>query len=78
MHRNLDRRVEVLVRLGSPTHVQQLSDLIDMAFDPGMSTWHLDSQGGWQRVHLRDDGAPLRDIHAVLIAHQSRRVQPTP
>ncbi|MEI8056695.1 MAG: RNA degradosome polyphosphate kinase [Actinomycetes bacterium] len=78
MHRNLDRRVEVLVRLGSPTHVQQLSDLIDMAFDPGMSTWHLDSQGGWQRVHLRDDGAPLRDIHAVLIAHQSRRVQATP
>jgi polyphosphate kinase len=78
MHRNLDRRVEVLVRLGSPTHVQQLSDLIDMAFDPGMSTWHLDSQGGWQRVHLRDDGAPLRDIHAVLIAHQSRRAQPTP
>ncbi len=78
MHRNLDRRVEVLVRLGSPTHVQQLTDLIDMAFDPGMSTWHLDSQGGWQRVHLRDDGAPLRDIHAVLIAHQSRRVQPTP
>ncbi len=74
MHRNLDRRIEVLARLGNSRHVRKLSELIDLAFDPGTASWHLGSDGEWVRVHLSHDGQPLRDIQAVLIARQVRRL----
>jgi polyphosphate kinase len=73
MHRNLDRRIEVLVRLGSATQTAQLGGLFDLAFDPGTSTWHLGSDGGWARHNLADDGTPLVDVQSTLIARQTRR-----
>ena len=76
MHRNLDRRIEVLVRLGSPAHTATLSSLIDFAFDPGTSSWHLGSDGVWTRVDRAVDGTRLADVQATLIARQSRRATP--
>ncbi|MFC6236520.1 RNA degradosome polyphosphate kinase [Longivirga aurantiaca] len=73
MHRNLDRRIEVLVRLGSPKHVAGLGTLLDLAFDEGTSTWHLGPDGTWTRVSTGLDGAPLVDVQSALIARQSRR-----
>ncbi len=73
MHRNLDRRIEVLVRLGSPAQTRHLGWLFDLAFDPGTSTWHLGSDGRWTRVHRGADGAPLVDVQSTLIARQTRR-----
>ncbi len=32
MHRNLDRRVEVLVQLSEPDHITELGDLFDLGF----------------------------------------------
>ena len=34
MHRNLDRRVEVLVKLPSSAEVDEVARLLDLAFDP--------------------------------------------
>ena len=31
MHRNLDRRVEALVRVVAPAHLKELTDLFDLA-----------------------------------------------
>jgi len=73
MHRNLDRRIEVLVRLGSASQTAHLDGLFDLAFDPGTSTWHLGADGGWTRHHLADDGSPLVDVQTTLIARQTRR-----
>ena len=73
MHRNLDRRIEVLVRLGSPKHVAGLGALLDLAFDDGTSTWHLGPDGTWTRVSSGPDGTPLVDVQGALIARQSRR-----
>jgi len=73
MHRNLDRRIEVLARINNSRHVRKLSELIDLAFDPGTSSWHLGSDGEWTRVHQSHDGQPLRDIQSLLIARQVRR-----
>jgi polyphosphate kinase len=70
MHRNLDRRIEALVR---PQHVAQLSGLIDLAFDPASSTWHLGSDGRWTRVSRGPDGSTLADVQSLLIARRSRR-----
>jgi polyphosphate kinase len=73
MHRNLDRRIEVLVRLGSASQTAHLDGLFDLAFDPGTSTWHLGADGGWTRHHLSDDGSALVDVQTTLIARQARR-----
>lgn len=62
MHRNLDRRVEALVRLASPAHIAETGELFDLAMDEGTSSWYLEPEGVWVR-HDRDaSGAPLRDL----------------
>ena len=67
MHRNLDRRVEVLVRLPGEENVESVAGLLDLAFDPGTSAWELDSSGTFSRndgtVHLQE----------ALIDRQRRR-----
>ena len=73
MHRNLDRRVEALTRLGDPAHVAELDELLCLAMDPGTASWHLGSDGVWTRRHLDDDGEPLRDLQEHLISTRTRR-----
>ena len=73
MHRNLDRRVEALVSLGSDEHRKELAALFDLAFDPGVASWHLRPDGDWERVHLDADGEPLADLQHVLIEQKRRR-----
>ncbi|MFT2815382.1 RNA degradosome polyphosphate kinase [Leifsonia sp. A12D58] len=60
MHRNLDRRVEALVRLTDPEHLQEIEGLFERAMDPRTSSWWLDSDGAWVR-HARDDSGHLLD-----------------
>lgn len=58
MHRNLDRRVEVLVRLPNPDNVAEISALLERAFDPRTDAWELGPDGDWTRhpgpVHLQE------------------------
>ena len=58
MHRNLDRRVEVLVRLPGDDNVAAIGQLLDLAFADDTSAWLLDSDGRWTRnrgeVHLQE------------------------
>ncbi|MCW2839948.1 MAG: degradosome polyphosphate kinase, partial [Aeromicrobium sp.] len=49
MHRNLDRRVEVLVRVPSYDHTQILGDLLARSVDPETRSWHLGPDGQWSR-----------------------------
>ena len=60
MHRNLDRRVEALVRLTDPDHLQEIEGLFERAMDPRTSSWWLDADGNWVR-HARDDSGHLLD-----------------
>jgi len=72
MHRNLDRRVEALVRVSDPGHCTRLRELIAMGMDDGTSSWWLDGDGNWSR-HARDAaGRPLRDVQESLIKEKSR------
>ncbi|GAB2683868.1 RNA degradosome polyphosphate kinase [Thalassiella azotivora] len=73
MHRNLDRRVEALVRLTDPGHVRELEELFDLNVDDATASWHLGPDGTWTRHHLDDDGGPLRDLQAHLIEARARR-----
>ncbi|WP_193614733.1 RNA degradosome polyphosphate kinase [Nocardioides lijunqiniae] len=58
MHRNLDRRVEVLVRLPAAESVRAIERLLDLAFAPTTSAWVLGSDGTWVQnegeVHLQE------------------------
>jgi len=72
MHRNLDRRVEALVRIADHDQVAELVDLIDESMDEGTASWHLDSEGAWTR-HAQGPDGPLVDLQAQLIARQRRR-----
>ncbi|MFJ3491430.1 RNA degradosome polyphosphate kinase [Leifsonia aquatica] len=75
MHRNLDRRVEALVRLTSPEHIAELDGLFDLAFDGRTASWSLAEDGDWTRHHLDEDGKPLIDLQNKLmqqIGHRPR------
>ena len=58
MHRNLDRRVEVLVGCPTPRASRQVTRLLDMSFDPDTRAWLLHSDGSWVlndgKVHLQE------------------------
>ncbi len=72
MHRNLDRRVEALVRVSDPAHCTRLRELIALGMDDGTASWWLHGDGSWTR-HARDaDGRPLRDIQETLIREKTR------
>jgi polyphosphate kinase len=49
MHRNLDRRVEVLVRVPGEDDVAELGRLLGLAFDPETTAWELQPDGRWCR-----------------------------
>jgi polyphosphate kinase len=72
MHRNLDRRVEALVRVSDPGQCTRLRELIARGMDDGTSSWWLDGDGNWTR-HTRDaNGRPLRDIQESLMREKRR------
>jgi polyphosphate kinase len=73
MHRNLDRRVEAMVRLAAAEHKQELAALFDLGFDDDTAAWRLQPDGRWI-AHRKDaDGRPLRDLHETLIDRKQRR-----
>jgi polyphosphate kinase len=67
MHRNLDRRVEVLVRLPSAELIDQVGSLLDLAFDADTGAWVLDSDGAWTH-----NGGPAH-LQEILIEQERRR-----
>jgi polyphosphate kinase len=73
MHRNLDRRVELLVRVTNPGQKRELRELIDLAMNPGTASWWLGPDGRWDRHHLTSDGAPLMDLQDYLIKTRQSR-----
>ncbi len=74
MHRNLDRRVESLVRIDNRDFADYLSWLIRTEVSPGTASWHLRKSGRWTRRAHDKYGAPLRDIQAELMQEASSRV----
>jgi polyphosphate kinase len=73
MHRNLDRRVEVLVQLKELDHVGELREMFDLALDEGTSSWWLQPDDTWQARLTGPDGASLVDLQERLIATRGRR-----
>jgi polyphosphate kinase len=66
MHRNLDRRVEVLVQVPSEENVSQVADLLDLAFAPTTYAWELGPDGDWT------PNGGTEHLQEVLIERQRR------
>ncbi|SFI20517.1 MULTISPECIES: RNA degradosome polyphosphate kinase [Microbacterium] len=73
MHRNLDRRVEALVRVVAPAHVKELIELFDTAMADTTSSWHLGADGVWTRHSVGEDGKPLVDLQELTMSQIQRR-----
>ena len=54
MHRNLDRRVEVLVQVSDPGCSKQLREQLDLAFAAETMAWELGPDGAWTRTGDQD------------------------
>jgi polyphosphate kinase len=70
MHRNLDRRVEALVRVRDRQHRDHLIGLLDRVMDESTASWELDGDGSWTRRTSEGD-EDLSDIQTGLM--RSRR-----
>jgi polyphosphate kinase len=67
MHRNLDRRVEVALRVADPRLTKQLGDMFESALDPHTRCWVLRSDGEWEPSP--SDGSSVRD-HQMELLHR--------
>src|SRR5690606_19603507 len=73
MHRNLDRRVEALVRVTDPRHHKELLSFFDLAMDDGTNSWHLAADGEWVRHTVDAEGRPLTDLQDKTMNQIRRR-----
>ncbi|WP_078492071.1 RNA degradosome polyphosphate kinase [Streptomyces yerevanensis] len=79
MHRNLDRRIEALVRVKDPAHRASLNRLLETGMSDTTSSWHLGPDGEWTRHAADGDGQQLRNVQETLIdARRRRRGKATP
>ncbi|KND41180.1 MULTISPECIES: RNA degradosome polyphosphate kinase [Streptomyces] len=79
MHRNLDRRIEALIRITDPGHRAALNRLLETGMSDLTSSWHLGPDGEWTRHSYDADGQPLRNVQEMLIdARRRRRGTATP
>jgi polyphosphate kinase len=68
MHRNLDRRVEVLAQVKDPRLTAQLNDIFESTLDPATRCWELGPEAQWtaspQAGHkVRDHQVALMERH---------------
>jgi polyphosphate kinase len=66
MGRNLDRRVESLIRVDRKEHHQRLQAILDLGLSDKASSWTLTGTE-WVRKSINEQGQPLNDVHATMI-----------
>ena len=71
MGRNLDRRVESLVRIDKKEHQHRLQEILDLGLSSDSSSWQL-SGTDWVRVSKNSKGQALLDVHSAFIHTYSR------
>jgi polyphosphate kinase len=72
MHRNLDRRVEVLLRVADPKLAGRLGEILDSCLDPATRCWTLHADGSWEPSPPPSAGvSPVRDHQAEMMLHSS-------
>ena len=73
MHRNLDRRVEALVRVTAPEQIDGLIKYVDLQMADSTMSWHMQPDGTYVLHTKGDEGRPLVDSQEYLIRKHQRR-----
>lgn len=71
MGRNLDRRVESLIRVDKKEHHQRLQEILEIGLSDQTSSWEL-HRTKWIRESIDEHGMPKKDVHASMIELYSR------
>ncbi|WP_197380865.1 RNA degradosome polyphosphate kinase [Mycolicibacterium mengxianglii] len=70
MHRNLDRRIEVMAQVKDPRLTAQLDEVFESAMDPATRCWELGADGHWTAQPY--EGETVRD-HQVSLMKKHRQ-----
>ena len=73
MHRNLDRRVDALVRITAPEQIDELIKYVDLQMADSTTSWHMAADGTYVRHAKDEEGRPLVDSQEYLIKKHTRR-----
>ena len=65
MGRNLNRRVESLVRIDKKAHKEYLQEILNQGLSDEVSSWHMHDDK-WTRVTQSKDGKALKDMHSLF------------
>ncbi|MEY2815592.1 MAG: hypothetical protein RJA78_168 [Actinomycetota bacterium] len=67
MHRNLDRRVETLVRLRQADHLTEMKNLFALGMSDTSHSWHLSPEGTWLKNGGQQDTANFIDVQDQIM-----------
>ena len=67
MERNLDRRVEALIRIDEPLHKSELSEILDLSFSPRFRMWEMSEDDSWSYIKNGPEGKQLEDFQEFFI-----------
>jgi polyphosphate kinase len=67
MERNLDRRVEALVRIDQPEHQQELSEILDLSISERFRSWTMNRDDKWDYSKSDSEGKALEDFQEHFI-----------
>jgi polyphosphate kinase len=62
MHRNLDRRVEALIHITDPAHIEQFDRQLSRGVSDEMQSWRLETDGTWTWHGVGAAGDRLGDV----------------
>ena len=77
MPRNLDRRVELMVPVHDKACRKKLIRTLETYFDDNQKAWRMNSTGGYERIQVDEDVAPVRSQEVLYkrIGEQLRQVE---
>jgi polyphosphate kinase len=67
MNRNLDRRIETLIRVEDVSHKERINQLLELYNSEDIKRWQMSSNGEWIFIGSLDNGEFLIDIQEKLM-----------
>jgi polyphosphate kinase len=74
MHRNLDRRVEALVRVTDPTSAAELTSVLELSMSPTTQAFELAPDGTWLSSRT-EPGQPTQHLQEALLRRTVDRTE---
>ena len=67
MERNLDRRVEALLRIEEEEHKVELRTILDLSSSPRFRMWEMAADDSWHYIKNGPEGKPLEDFQEYFV-----------